>query len=653
MNMGQPSPSQGWSPPNAEYPRPPQPQGLNLPGGLPPITNQSPLPPQRSQQSQQNATHSQRNDSKNLPNVFRDSQKQREDSQSGGGIFNWLLGWIAPSQANAQDGRPGQGQQFREQSIRGLDPRDPLSHERGSMPGPNPMGRPLDSAQLQQMLNAFSINPGASNSNPQQPPILNPPGGQQIRQNQQLPQIIPSNGSNSGANRVPPNQAANRGNGPPVGQPENQIAQFPNPMDFGAAQSSQGGQGLVPPNFMQSMNQAGNGLPPNGYPPPEPPGVRNMVPIPEPRVSSGGQPGQQMASGSASGNPFANPNQQAQMPQPGGGPPRSNPNASIFQSANPPASPMPSEFNFGAIPQNAQPHPSTFPNTFGNPSRPSTQGSQPSTASAPNSINFPIPTPGIVPQAGAQQQAHPSMNRAGSRAPGSLFGGPLPPNQNGQQQNGFPNQGMNPVAMLGFGNGQFQPGFGQQQPPQGLSMPNVTSFGQAQPRQTSASHSVQPNPEVRADILQRLQNPILQAYRIPTYPAPPQLATQLMPPVGDQVYYNRITNISQRIYQWVTQHFMGDPQKELTLENNMTIRQCLETFSPIENGLTTALHAQSLSIDGLFWVPTHRRMLTEHIIALHIIIFLFYPFYVGLDPEVGKVLVDITDHLYRDRISLD
>src|SRR5271156_1666535 len=122
MNMGQPSPGQGWSPPNSNYP--PQPQGLHIPGGLPP-TNQSPLPQQWSQQA---ATYPQRNDNNNLPTIFRDSQQQSQEAQPTGGLFNWLRGWIAPGQANAQAGKGTEGQPLREPSIPGLDPRDPLSH---------------------------------------------------------------------------------------------------------------------------------------------------------------------------------------------------------------------------------------------------------------------------------------------------------------------------------------------------------------------------------------------------------------------------------------------------------------------------------------------------------------------------------------------
>lgn len=160
--------------------------------------------------------------------------------------------------------------------------------------------------------------------------------------------------------------------------------------------------------------------------------------------------------------------------------------------------------------------------------------------------------------------------------------------------------------------------------------------------------AVSPDPAIQNFISQQLQNSPLQRYNIPPYPAPPDIAP-VSPAGGPAVFKARLDEISQRVYAW-TQIFAGNAVKMLTQDDQRVIRGCLDVFRPIEQGLVAALDADQLSIEGLYFTPSHRRILAEHIIAMNILVLVFYPFYVGLDREVGKILVGITDRLYRDRI---
>ena len=55
-----------------------------------------------------------------------------------------------------------------------------------------------------------------------------------------------------------------------------------------------------------------------------------------------------------------------------------------------------------------------------------------------------------------------------------------------------------------------------------------------------------------------------------------------------------------------------------------------------------------LSIEGLYSMSTHRRLLAAHIIALTIHVYIFLPFFAGLDPNVGGVLLEITNSLFTE-----
>lgn len=80
----------------------------------------------------------------------------------------------------------------------------------------------------------------------------------------------------------------------------------------------------------------------------------------------------------------------------------------------------------------------------------------------------------------------------------------------------------------------------------------------------------------------------------------------------------------------------------------MIIKGCLDFFEFVEPGLPAALNMDQLSIEGLYSMSSHRRLLAVHIIALTIHVYIFLPFFTGLDPNVGSVLVEITNALFTE-----
>lgn len=78
------------------------------------------------------------------------------------------------------------------------------------------------------------------------------------------------------------------------------------------------------------------------------------------------------------------------------------------------------------------------------------------------------------------------------------------------------------------------------------------------------------------------------------------------------------------------------------------MKGCLDYFEWLEPGLPAALNMDQLSIEGLYSMSTHRRLLAAHIIALTVHASIFMPFFAGLDPSVGAVLVEITNSLFTE-----
>ena len=74
----------------------------------------------------------------------------------------------------------------------------------------------------------------------------------------------------------------------------------------------------------------------------------------------------------------------------------------------------------------------------------------------------------------------------------------------------------------------------------------------------------------------------------------------------------------------------------------------MDFFEFVEPGLPAALNMDVLSIEGLYIMSSHRRLLAAHIIALAVHVYIFLPFFTGLDPTVGSVLVEITNSLFTE-----
>jgi hypothetical protein len=277
-------------------------------------------------------------------------------------------------------------------------------------------------------------------------------------------------------------------------------------------------------------------------------------------------------------------------------------------------------------------HPQTTQSSQG-PNQPNVRDPRVSLPSlVPPNANMPQPLP--VPSIGQDQ-----ANATGRGQPPNGFVPQVDPrlSATGQQN-----------SLNGTQNGAPYNGQGQSNvPPLGNNFGGAQSIPQPQIPLPPSSNPVPPNPYVQVEVNQQLQDPALQPLSIPPYPAP----SIPWPARTDTVNQQALTSIANRIHDW-TQAFEGDPIKELTPQNVTIIRGCLETFQFIEPGLVTALNTEQLSIEGMYYTSSHRRLLAEHIIALNIQTSVFDPFFIGLNMEAGKLLVSITDNLYRDRIAL-
>jgi hypothetical protein len=166
-----------------------------------------------------------------------------------------------------------------------------------------------------------------------------------------------------------------------------------------------------------------------------------------------------------------------------------------------------------------------------------------------------------------------------------------------------------------------------------------------------------PRPPVQPDLLiqtmvnQQMRGPLLQALNLPLYPAPPDNTPRQPQPEGDLMYRTALTEIARNIHLW-TRMFDVEAAKPLNMEDQAAVESCLDTFGPMQPGLVMAFNTGQLSIEGLYYSPSYRRFLVEHIIALHIQIFISHPFFPGVDISVGKLLNDMTDRLYRNRTFL-
>ena len=160
-----------------------------------------------------------------------------------------------------------------------------------------------------------------------------------------------------------------------------------------------------------------------------------------------------------------------------------------------------------------------------------------------------------------------------------------------------------------------------------------------------------PNAAVQFQVNHLLQNPILQGLNIPPYPNPPNptlrnVQVQIRAP-SDLHYQSLIRTISTNIHNW-TEIFEGDPIKTLSEQEINYVKGCLDHFEWIEPGLPATVNMGQLSIEGLYSTSTHRRLLAAHIIALAVQVHIFMPFFAGLDPSVGAVLVEITNSLFTE-----
>jgi hypothetical protein len=158
------------------------------------------------------------------------------------------------------------------------------------------------------------------------------------------------------------------------------------------------------------------------------------------------------------------------------------------------------------------------------------------------------------------------------------------------------------------------------------------------------------DPGIQTFVNSTLQSSLLRGLTVPFYPAPPDIAPINQQSQGDEFYQSTLTDLGTRLHQW-TQIFDGEAMKPLTLESANFIVGCLDVFSPIDPGLVALFSTGRLTIEGLYHTPSFRRLIAEHILALNLHLFVFVPFYPGIESNVDKLLAGITDQLFRNRMS--
>ena len=426
------------------------------------------------------------------------------------------------------------------------------------------------------------------------------------------PQQMPLQGQSSPPNLVmpqPPQPRAGQSSlGASQGQSHPSNLAMPQPPQSGPAQSNAGGpQGQsYPPNFaMPQLPQPGLGQSNLGAAQGQ--SHPSNLAMPQPPQPGAGQSN---ASANASGS------QPAQRPSVGGNQPNNGPSSPVLIPPAPNQRQQDNRMSMGSVSPTSErmgPPPIIHPPTGSNPQQDPFQA-----------MNFIQTNVGR----GSEQPILSSQPN-----PGGARGQSLDPTQfsvypaQGQQYQTTPTQAT-PRASL---NGSQQPGQHAQQ-------------------QIHRSNQVFLDPGVQVMVNQQLQSTVLQGLTIPSYPASSDITTALQQPLGDHIYQQMLTELANALHQW-SQSFDGMAIKQLTTQHQNIIRGCLEIFSPMEPGIVTALNTDQLSIEGLYYTPSHRRILVEHIIALNIHIFIFSPFFPGVDVPVGKLLAGITDQLYTNRTS--
>jgi hypothetical protein len=598
-------------------------QRSSLPGGPPPIipNNRSPFAPQTgTTQSAQQAYPC------NGSNGNDPGQPYPELGRAGS-WFGWMLDWVAP-----RSRLPGT-------SANGNLPPDAAYLSSTLAPGPynnNPVNGRSPTFPYSTTLPTTSIDPADPRDLTSAAWRISQPNGS-IPVDPQIQEQFQRFQFDSGQSAIPrnaPGSMAQQGNSGPGGQqqPQNQFGQQPQSQFAQQPQNQFGVIGQQPGPNVGGAQQQAHQLPGNGNPTQQGmnAGQQGPTPLVNMPFNSGAPQNQQQAQQAGQNASMGQPSPFAAFQQNQG-----NTAQAIGQQPNVPNYAMPQVPPNMGHPNAAQDNAnsaSNMPqsqrqanNVFGNMSPPDSRGSiGPMSPLSPMSgvPPLPIPPPNNAHQ---QQNAVPGgPNQVDLAAAMAFLMSNLPNQPPGQQ---------NPLTMQGSLGGSLQGN--------PLQNPQVPRAAQAAP-----------DPVLQGRVNQQLQQPPLFGLNLPFYPAPPGnvAASAMFQGQGDNLRNTHLADISQRIYEW-TQIFEGPAIKQLTLEHQNIIRGCLTIFTPIEPGLINALNNDQISIEGLYFTPSHRRLLAQHIIALNIQVFIYYPFYPGVDRNVGNALVGITDQLYSDRTS--
>ena len=262
----------------------------------------------------------------------------------------------------------------------------------------------------------------------------------------------------------------------------------------------------------------------------------------------------------------------------------------------------------------------------------------------------PIPIPPLI-------MNNPQADHRGSLAPLSPFspppGGPFgPPPLNargavGQQQIAqLPEATAQTVNVAAVMDQMGNLTLGQANPPLIHHAPNGP---QSQARFINPLAQQAPDPEIQQLVSQRLQNFLAQGFNIPLYPAPTDIASNAIPPGEDIVYRSALADVANRLHNW-TRRFDGNPTKQLTQTDANQIKGCLDIFSLLDSALVTAIDSNRIRIADLFYSSSRRCSVVSYITALAIHVFVFFPFYPGVEMNLGQALHGLTEDLFRNRI---
>ena len=161
-----------------------------------------------------------------------------------------------------------------------------------------------------------------------------------------------------------------------------------------------------------------------------------------------------------------------------------------------------------------------------------------------------------------------------------------------------------------------------------------------------AANQAQPDAAIVNMVNNVLNNPLLRDLDIPAYPVSARAREEIRP-ANDTVTSMTLEELSNRVNRW-TGIFGAPPQRQFTTENAAVVTRFLEQFRALEPRIITSIEEGRFTLDQVYNTPPFRQTLVEHLIALAFQVFVFFPFYPGLDMHACQILNNLTDDLYQN-----